>query len=688
MSEAITREEQLLNAIATGEPAEFRPITREEKFLAKAGGQDVKLPKPITRKEMFLQKIIDNGGGGGEPLIDGSYVWKKYTGVDVGLYSERDPLQLAIMSGFDSLKYAYGKPVVPLWNEMDEVSGHYIINENEIVLRKTDGEEFSAPYTLLDDGITLECTDPNLFIPEGWYMNGSNVLIADFKGFVTSDDEFTYPNNEHDGQYYYIPYGHENFRHDYNVWMRMTDEAVLETENPSFTLSYRDGNRFYVYGDNFQQEGVTDYVNFFDGFTGDMGTFTAIDGVLYLTDNQGAQSVATYDALSYTMTFDAISDEFTTADAWFSYDGTKEWTYLEGVNNYTVSKDWDTFEDGVVNPDGWKYKRINSYQERVLEVHAGSEMFIGAGTLFTNDAIIKAMGDGGADVDPLLAAVNLIERSMEISPWTDELCEKVTTIGIGGCAFALTPILNFPNLISVGQMGFYGCMMLQQLFAPKLEYISSNAFTGCALTEFNLPSVTTVEIDAFSGSSAEVITMENLEDLGDRQYSFQGAPNLREVNFPKLKKVGHGMFAECPSLETFEHNVVNEIGSMAFYNSGIKTVNVPNVTLVKSSAFRMCENLEKLDISSKCHFEKYSLASCTNISALILRYDGDGICTALPEWLDVEYSGEPNNAFLIEGTDACVYVPASKMSEYQADSVFGAISDRFRAIEDYPEICG
>jgi hypothetical protein len=64
-NEPITREEILLNAVATGEAAILEPITREEMFLAKLGGADVATPTPVTRKEQFLQKAIEGGSGGG-----------------------------------------------------------------------------------------------------------------------------------------------------------------------------------------------------------------------------------------------------------------------------------------------------------------------------------------------------------------------------------------------------------------------------------------------------------------------------------------------------------------------------------------------------------------------------------------------------------------------------------------------
>lgn len=63
--EPITRQEKLLNAVATGGAKNLEPITREEMFLAKLGGADVNTPTPITRKEQFLKKAIEQGGSGG-----------------------------------------------------------------------------------------------------------------------------------------------------------------------------------------------------------------------------------------------------------------------------------------------------------------------------------------------------------------------------------------------------------------------------------------------------------------------------------------------------------------------------------------------------------------------------------------------------------------------------------------------
>ena len=86
-NEPITRQEILLNAVATGDVANLEPITREEMFLAKLGGADVTTPTPITRKEQFLQKAIESGtsGGGGTPGGGGSSAsvpWNDVTFID------------------------------------------------------------------------------------------------------------------------------------------------------------------------------------------------------------------------------------------------------------------------------------------------------------------------------------------------------------------------------------------------------------------------------------------------------------------------------------------------------------------------------------------------------------------------------------------------------------------------------
>lgn len=66
----ITRQEKLLNTLATGVASGVSPITREEQYLAYIAGETATKPDaPITRKEAFLDKIPQGGGGGGGVTI-------------------------------------------------------------------------------------------------------------------------------------------------------------------------------------------------------------------------------------------------------------------------------------------------------------------------------------------------------------------------------------------------------------------------------------------------------------------------------------------------------------------------------------------------------------------------------------------------------------------------------------------
>lgn len=67
---AISREEMLMQSIATGEPSNISPVTREEKYLSYIAGESASKPAmPITRKEVFLDKISPSGGSGGGVTI-------------------------------------------------------------------------------------------------------------------------------------------------------------------------------------------------------------------------------------------------------------------------------------------------------------------------------------------------------------------------------------------------------------------------------------------------------------------------------------------------------------------------------------------------------------------------------------------------------------------------------------------
>lgn len=94
------------------------------------------------------------------------------------------------------------------------------------------------------------------------------------------------------------------------------------------------------------------------------------------------------------------------------------------------------------------------------------------------------------------------------------------------------------------------------------------------------------------------------------------------------------------------------------------------------SPFTNCTKLKKLDFHKLESFSAYSVIGCTNLETLIIRTPSVcGFNTIL------------QNSKIAGGT-GYIYVPAALVDEYKVANSWSTYADQFRAIEDYPDICG
>lgn len=125
---------------------------------------------------------------------------------------------------------------------------------------------------------------------------------------------------------------------------------------------------------------------------------------------------------------------------------------------------------------------------------------------------------------------------------------------------------------------------------------------------------------------------------------------------------------------------VTSLGAYAFYQcSNLKTVTLPKLTTISTQTWYMCQKLEHADCGQLGNISAQTFASSTTLKALILRKTS-GICT-LSNANGVSGSG------IGKGT-GYVYVPASLIDTYKAATNWSTFANQFRAIEDYPDICG
>lgn len=229
----------------------------------------------------------------------------------------------------------------------------------------------------------------------------------------------------------------------------------------------------------------------------------------------------------------------------------------------------------------------------------------------------------------------------------------------------LTGIKSTAKTIEGG--AFSGCENLYSVNFPKCSEIGS-AFSNCkALKEVNLPNITYLYTNTFAGCSS-----------------------LESISLPKLTHTyssgsgSHPCFGNCTSLKTVDLPSVRTLGDNTFRDcEALTDIYLPNINYIGDYVFRDCYNLERLDLYN---------AETVKISAFprdITMAGGERYCKLttvilrrkdkIVNFNSSEYSDWYNNR-----TQVYVYVPQSLIDEYRNYRDF----IEFRAIEDYPEICG
>ena len=236
---------------------------------------------------------------------------------------------------------------------------------------------------------------------------------------------------------------------------------------------------------------------------------------------------------------------------------------------------------------------------------------------------------------------------------------------------------------NVGFYGLAGCSNVTK-FTIGGEASGQYAFKACSkLQELVLPTATL---------------------LG--RYSCAELSKLVTVNAPQVTEISEKAFMNCTALTTVNAPQATKINDDAFLGcTALTDVTLGDVTVIRDDAFRDCTALTKIDLGNteQAH-STYSLwigpylysgvfQGCEALTAIIIR--GEIPCCKLqyvcpfPEQFRSDYEG------LLE--PGYIYVPAAKISEYQnyQANIYGTnpyydhfTMMKYRAIEDYPEICG
>ena len=227
--------------------------------------------------------------------------------------------------------------------------------------------------------------------------------------------------------------------------------------------------------------------------------------------------------------------------------------------------------------------------------------------------------------------------------------------------------INTKNIISVGTYAFYNQRGIEILDLSNVTSMGTYAFATVATVSDNSPDLTTVIFD-------------KLTSIPNR--AFNGQTNISSITFGSVTTIGEYVFNGSKITE-ISNNCISTIAEGAFKGCTLlEEVNLPALTrFTDTDVFNGCTSLRKVDLGASLNnlSNSRTFSGCTSLDTLIIRKTNGvpGIGT----------NSTLLNTPISSGT-GYIYVPRDLIESYKAASSWAPFVNQFRAIEDYPDICG
>lgn len=219
-----------------------------------------------------------------------------------------------------------------------------------------------------------------------------------------------------------------------------------------------------------------------------------------------------------------------------------------------------------------------------------------------------------------------------------------------GHAHSKADILDFPNIDAIVHEAIYGIVdgSIENISNNRAKYVRDYAFYQHQnLITANFPIATSI---------------------GD--YSFYKCPVLTSVNTPSATNIGTFAFKGCSSLTSANYPLATTVGQGAFDEcASLSSVNLPVVEVIEPLTFRRCENLTTVDLSAVTNIGTQAFYN-SGITSLTLR--SNAVCV-----LDNE------DAFYftpIEDGTGYIYVPSGLVNSYKVADGWSTYANQIRAI--------
>ncbi len=212
---------------------------------------------------------------------------------------------------------------------------------------------------------------------------------------------------------------------------------------------------------------------------------------------------------------------------------------------------------------------------------------------------------------------------------------------IGMAAFyhttSLTNVTFNAKVTALPEYCFFESGLTSFKVPGTLRSIGAHAFESTSLTSFDFNYIETIGESAFEDSRIGSVQAPNLKEIGARafydtnvstvtasmatsvgSYAFARCTSLTQASLPRAKSIGSSAFDGCTKLRNLYIGAAETIGSAAFRNtselrnltidsaqtiganafdeSGIATLNLPNLRSVEERAFSGATSLRSIDV--------------------------------------------------------------------------------------------
>ena len=194
------------------------------------------------------------------------------------------------------------------------------------------------------------------------------------------------------------------------------------------------------------------------------------------------------------------------------------------------------------------------------------------------------------------------------------------------------------------------------------------------------------ELDAFvaiTQNTATDFTSDKITKIGKYAFAYKA---VKSISLPNLTSSAERAFTNCDSMTTL--SIPNMTGAtqtyMAAYCAAMTSVDVKNASSVSTYSFYGCSNLTKIEFNRISSIAGNAFNGCTKLATLILRKGSVVTLSATSAFTGTK----------IAGSGGYIYVPktlddgSDGVETYKAASNWSTYAGRFRAIEDYPSVCG